>query len=131
VKGGSRQHTKIRAERERPGDISPIADFGDDAWAIRSASELGERHPAVEGREREIDHDGVEGLAIEARQGVGTVGGHGQLDIFDVDCRLNRQHARDHCHSSMSRTAGHPCPTLSQSAGVGVPEPEVRAKNVL
>jgi hypothetical protein len=103
VDGGSRQHTKIRAEGPGSEEVGPIGDNRDDPRTPGPGSDFGEAHPTVEGREREVDHDRVEVLADEARQGVGTIGGHGQLDVVDVDCRLNREHTRDHCHSSMSR----------------------------
>jgi hypothetical protein len=93
----SRQHTKIGAETPGPFDIGAVGHPGDEPGAIRAEAEGGEHAPAIEGREAEVAHHGVEGLTREEIEGGLAVGRDFPLHLGPVvGPVVHHEHARDH-----------------------------------
>src|SRR4051794_16240337 len=83
---------------EPPGAVAilRVVHDGDEAGMLRTARDAGEHAPAVEGRQAEVDHNGVEGLGVEKGKGGITVGGHSLFDVIDIEASLHHQYARNH-----------------------------------
>jgi hypothetical protein len=97
--GSSRHHAQICTKVARPVDLGPVTDDRDQAGPLGAPADGRKHAPAVEGCEREVDHDAVEAFPPEQSQGGIAVAGdrHVGVDrIGKLRAPLDHEHARNH-----------------------------------